>query len=539
LQYLAVSANGRAAEADHCLADAGSCSQRGLLASGRAFVRCFATDGSASLAVRANCCKFGDWLPVSVLDIARLDLLVEQIPHGLFASQRWFRSKARPIAGLALADAAPLVAEPDAHDAALLIVRVSFADGDGSDDELYLLPVVFEPDVPGPSPADAWGGVAVRDAASGRMLREPRDGDGLWRRLAAATIAELTLPALHGSFAFHALPAFEELVPSAAAALAALDERTLGVEQSNSSVVLGERLLLKLYRQVEPGENPDLELPRFLSRVGFERVPAVAGYVRYLPARGEPSAALMLQAFVPGAIDGWRWLLDQLGGGDAGRVDAALAAVERIGEITAEMHAALAARPSAPAFPTRDAAPAELMAWAAGARGQLERATAAVPQLAGVAGAVQQRFAEIEAASGTRVTRIHGDYHLGQLLRDRNDFWVIDFEGEPARPLAERRAAQSPLKDVAGMLRSLDYAARTVERHERPSGFRAEGWTETAREALLRGYRSAGGAVDEPLVRAFELEKACYEVRYEANNRPDWVWLPLEALERLAAVDAK
>jgi trehalose synthase-fused probable maltokinase len=465
------------------------------------------------------------------LDIARLDLLVEQIPHDLFARQRWFRSKMRPIADLALADAAPLVAERDAHDAVLLIVRVSFADGDGSDDELYLLPMVSEPDAPAAAAGEREI-VAIRDAASGTVLREPRDGDGLWRRLAAATLAELTLPALHGSFTFHALPPFEELVPSAAAALAALDERTLGVEQSNSSAVLGERLLLKLYRQVEPGDNPDLELPRFLSRVGFERVPAVAGYVRYLPARGQPSAALMLQAFVPGAVDGWRWLLGQLSRG-RDSADAALAAVERIGEITAEMHAALSARPSDRAFPARDATRTELAAWGAGARAQLERATAAAPQLADVAEAVRQQFAGIEAARGARVTRIHGDYHLGQLLRDRNDFWGIDFEGEPARPLAQRRAPQSPLKDVAGMLRSLDYAARTVERNEGSSGFRAEGWIEAAREALLRGYRSAGGSVNEPLVRAFELEKACYEVRYEANNRPDWVWLPLEALERL------
>ncbi len=464
------------------------------------------------------------------LDIGSLDRLVEQIPPDLFARQRWFRSKTRPIADLTLDEAAPLVADPVEADAVLLIVRVSFADG--GEDELYQLPMVFVPDDGGTPPSAAWGTVAVPDAARAAVLREPRDGDGLWHRLAAATVAEMTLPGLHGSFVFHVLPAFEELVPSAQHVAATLDERQLGVEQSNSSVVLGERLLLKLYRAVQPGENPDLELPRFLSSAGFERVPAVAGYVRYVPADGEPSAALMLQAFVPGAIDGWRWLLNELSA--ATTQDAALDAVARIGEITAEMHAALASRPSDPDFPARDASPAELGAWRAAAEEQLSLAVAAVPRVADLVAEIQRGFAAMAGARAARVTHIHGDYHLGQLLRDRSDFWVIDFEGEPARPLAERRAPQSPLKDVAGMLRSLDYAARTIERREAPSGWEADAWLMGARQALLGGYRSRGGVLDDGLLRAFELEKACYEVRYEANNRPDWTWLPLQALERLA-----
>jgi trehalose synthase-fused probable maltokinase len=464
------------------------------------------------------------------LDVAGLDLLVGQIPHELFAAQRWFRSKTRPIADLTLDDAAPLAAgNVHESDAVLLIVRVTFSDGGA--DERYVLPMAFVRDADGPPPAEKGAILAVRDA-SGGLLREPRNGDGVWQRLAAAVAGELVLPALHGSFVFHVLPALEELVPSPREALATLDERRLTAEQSNTSIVLGERLLLKLYRSLEPGENPDLELPRFLSQAGFGRVPAVAGYARYVPARGEPSAAMMVQAFVPGAVDGWRWLLNELS--VATSPDAALDGVGRLAEITAQMHDALAARPTDPAFPVRDATHEELHSWRAAAADQLELAAAAVPQVAELADAVRSGFAAIERTDGATISRIHGDYHLGQLLRDRHDFWVIDFEGEPARPLGARRAPASPLKDVAGMLRSLDYAARTVERQQTGRAFDPDGWLARARDRFLGRYRS-GGRLDVELLRAFELEKACYEVRYEANFRPDWVWLPLQALERLTA----
>jgi hypothetical protein len=141
------------------------------------------------------------------LDVNRLDLLVQQIPHDLLARQRWFRSKGRRIAGLSLDEAAPLVAEPDTRDAALLIVRASFADR--GEPQLYPLPVPPDPDEPGASPPAQWGIVAVRDAETDTVLREPRDGDGVWRRLVAGIAAETTLPGLHGAFAFHALGAVD------------------------------------------------------------------------------------------------------------------------------------------------------------------------------------------------------------------------------------------------------------------------------------------------------------------------------------------
>jgi trehalose synthase-fused probable maltokinase len=204
------------------------------------------------------------------------------------------------------------------------------------------------------------------------------------------------------------------------------------------------------------------------------------------------------------------------------------------------MHLALASRPDEPGFPVRTADHADVAGWRASAEGQLEAAMAVVggkarDRLAELAPAVRARFADaFGAALGTSVSRVHGDYHLGQLLaRPDGAFSVIDFEGEPARPMSERRLPSSPLRDVAGMLRSLDYAARTAEAGAHAPGFDADDWLTRARAAFLGSH----GAIDTdqtPQLDAFELEKACYEIRYETNNRPDWIWLPLAAVERLA-----
>jgi maltokinase len=204
------------------------------------------------------------------------------------------------------------------------------------------------------------------------------------------------------------------------------------------------------------------------------------------------------------------------------------------GVLTRGLHDALASRPDAAEFPARMATANELARWRTSAEQQLALAIGAVAgeardRLVGLAPHVMARFAEgfAFASGGAQVSRIHGDYHLGQLLaRGDGGYSVIDFEGEPARPLAERRTPASPLRDVAGMLRSLDYAARTAQAP--PT------WLEEARASFLDGY--GGIRPDEQrLVDAFELEKACYEVGYEANNRPDWLWLPLAAIERLAS----
>jgi trehalose synthase-fused probable maltokinase len=416
--------------------------------------------------------------------------------------QRWFRSKQRPIASVTEHDRATLDG-----DAALLVLAVAYADGGRLD--RYVLPVING--------------------------REPEDGDGAWAAMVAIIAAGAELRGRAGTFRCAPTAALDELLPSAIESAAALTERRLRVEQSNTSVVLGDRLILKLYRLLEHGESPDLEIGEFLTDVGFDGTPPVAGSIHYLPDAGRPSAVAMLQALVPATGDGWKTMTDAL----RDEPESGVAQASAIGRLTAQLHRALASRPDHPAFPVRAASPAEAASWRTSAERQLAQAESALSgeahdRLVALAPALRARFADtFGAASGQApVSRIHGDYHLGQLLtRPDGGYSVIDFEGEPARPLAERRLPSSPLRDVAGMLRSLDYAARTVAAEA--DAFDAQAWLGRARNAFLAAYGGVGHD-EQSLLDAFELEKACYEIRYEAGNRPGWLWLPLAAVERLA-----
>ena len=425
----------------------------------------------------------------------------EHLSPDWIASQRWFRSKQRPIAGVTEVDRAPL---PGA-DAALAVLEVSY--GDGGEPHQYLLPLVGD--------------------------REPADGDGAWRAIVRAMADDAVLMGRNGRFVASATAAMGDLLDRP---IDRLTERRLGVEQSNTSVVLGDRLILKLYRFLEAGENPDLEVSAFLTDAGFTDTPAVAGALVH-EAGGEGAAAAMLQAFVPSAGDAWSAMLDAL----AADPDRATGIAAQVGDLTARMHRALASHPGSAAFPARAATPEETAGWRASGERQLAQAVTSVSgeahaRLVRLAPRITARFADTFGSAGgeAAVSRIHGDYHLGQLLaRHDGGFSVIDFEGEPARPLAERREPSSPLRDVAGMLRSLDYAARTAEAGRHAEGFEADRWLTDARAALLDGYGGIGPE-RRGLLDAFELEKACYEVRYEASNRPGWLWLPLAAVERLA-----
>ena len=416
-------------------------------------------------------------------------------------SQRWFRSKQRPIAAVTEIDRAPL----HGADAGLAVLQVAYADG-GQPDR-YLLPLAGD--------------------------REPADGDGAWRAVVGAMAAGASLEGRIGRFVASSTMALEGLLDGS---IDRLDERRLGVEQSNTSVRLGDRLILKLYRLLEVGENPDLEVSAFLTDTGFTDTPAVAGALVHESDAGTAAAA-MLQAFVPSSGDAWSAMLEAL----AEDPDRATRIAAQVGGLTARMHRALASRPDDPSFPARAATPAETGAWRASGERQLAQAVTAVSgeahqRLVRLAPRITARFADTfgSAVGEAAVSRIHGDYHLGQLLaRADGGFSVIDFEGEPARPLDERREPSSPLRDVAGMLRSLDYAARTAEAGAHARQFAADRWLADARGAFLEAY----GGIDveaQGLLDAFELEKACYEVRYEASNRPGWLWLPLAAVERLA-----
>jgi maltokinase len=319
--------------------------------------------------------------------------------------------------------------------------------------------------------------------------------------------------------------------------------RVMGAEQSNTSVVYGEEYILKLFRRLQPGTNPDLEITRALAEAGTPHIAPLLGWVEGQVA-GETTTLGLLQCFQRNATEGWAMATasvrdlfaegdlhaDEVGGDFAGES-------ERLGIATAEVH--LAMREALPAG-TADAQAAERTGQQLHER--LDAALAIVPELEKHAPALRAVYDQLAARTEpVEVQRVHGDFHLGQVLRTQDGWILLDFEGEPARPLAERTALMSPLRDVAGMLRSYDYAARHLlaERGDDPQlAYRAAEWAERNRQAFCDGYAEAAGKDprDEAvLLRAFELDKAVYEVVYEARNRPSWLPIPVGSIERLAA----
>jgi maltokinase len=286
-------------------------------------------------------------------------------------------------------------------------------------------------------------------------------------------------------------------------------ERPIGIDQSNTSIVVGERLVVKLFRRLAAGPHPEIELGAQLTGRGFPAVPALFGSVHYGDA-----AVASVHAYVPGARDGWDWAGEAV---IAGQVDE----LHRLGELTAEMHRVLAGLGGG------SAGRAERDRWHAAARAQLDRAVAISGDSARAV--LEQHRPGIEAGlDGLRgdlpadLSRVHGDYHVGQILNAGRRLWIIDFEGEPGRSLDERRQPGSPLRDVAAMLRSFDHLARHVDRDRRAIGPAAvDGWIADARAAFLAGY----GPLDRSLLRAFEVEKECYEFAYAATYLPDWAYV--------------
>jgi trehalose synthase-fused probable maltokinase len=446
--------------------------------------------------------------------------------------QRWFAAKTRGIAAVDVLDWAVLDADGP------LVLLLLAVDGDA-----YYVPVTVSAEPAPGATITRVGAEAVVDAH-----HDPRFG----RRILAAIAAAASAEGRRGRFAFRPTPGWA--FPTDPAALAA---RRLTGEQSNTSVVVGE-LVLKSLRRPQPGVNPDLEITRFLTtRTSFRHVPRLAGWVEYAGA-GEPATLAVLQEFVPNTGDGWTHVVSTLAGRGAAiehHPDPLLEHVARLGAITGSLHAALASDDRDPDFRPEPIDRGDVERWS----GEIGRELAA-PELQAAlahgsldgpgAGALARTLAGLDALAGATVkTRVHGDYHLGQVLRTPDGFVIIDFEGEPARPLGERRRKQSPLRDVAGMLRSLDYAAHAVAfgrpEAERAAALAALGtWESRAREAFLAGYHDAVAEsrvvlapTPVPALRAacapFELQKAAYEFRYERDNRPDWVAIPLAGIRRI------
>jgi maltokinase len=333
-----------------------------------------------------------------------------------------------------------------------------------------------------------------------------------------------------------------------------LDEPSIvvGAEQSNTSLVFGDAVILKVFRKISPGLNPDIEVHSALAALGNEDVAPLLGWVegRWTPSEGgeagseEVSASLaMLQTYLRSATGGWELALasvrDLYAEGDlhADEVGGDFAAeAHRLGATTAEVHADLAR-----GLPTGVAGPEQFEELAQAMRRRFEEAVAVVPELAEFRAALGPVYDELAALTQpVPVQRIHGDFHLGQVMRTLEGWRLLDFEGEPARPLAERRALASPLRDVAGMMRSFDYAARHLlvgRTHPQQLQHRAEEWVERNCAAYCDGYAESSGhdpRDSKTLLRAFETDKVFYEVLYEARNRPAWVPIPLSAVRRLA-----
>jgi maltokinase len=317
--------------------------------------------------------------------------------------------------------------------------------------------------------------------------------------------------------------------------------RPVGAEQSNSSVVFGDQLILKVFRRVEPGINPDLEISRFLTEHGFEHIPGLAGWYE-IEGRNLDAPLGFPHQFGAGPRAGGARAIDELGSDPDRFVDR----VERLGEVVGSMHSVLGSDASDPAFAPEQPSTESLGLLTATIDEEIERIFLELAdrdeaaEIAGRGEEVRDHLRMLtQVAGGGRVIRHHGDLHLGQTLYSDGDWFVLDFEGEPARPLAERRRKRSPLRDVAGMLRSFAYAASAIElQHGTPA---PDGWEERAREAFLAGYFKTvdvsllppGQTAIDQLLAIFELEKAVYELRYELNNRPDWVRIPVAGILRL------
>ena len=358
---------------------------------------------------------------------------------------------------------------------------------------------------------------------------------GIAREIVSAMRTGETLQGAQGVADFQPAEDFSALGRELGAA------RRVSSEQSNTSVVFDEALILKVFRRLEPGINPELEILRFLTEQGFRNIPALGGWYEY--SGGPLTATLgLLQEYVAGAVDGWELALGEIASAPENFLDR----LGRLGEVTAHMHTALGSDPSNLAFAAEEPSVESLGLLTATVDEEIARVFLSLPdddRLAPIFGRGEEVREQLRllthAGSSGRVIRTHGDYHLGQTLWRSDDWIILDFEGEPARTLVERRRKRSPLRDVAGMLRSFAYAATAAELTRDADV--PEDWEERARERFLESYLETvdetllppGEAAIERLLAVFELEKAVYELRYELDNRPDWVGIPVAGIERL------
>jgi maltokinase len=449
--------------------------------------------------------------------------------------QRWFAGKGRDFSVIEVTALGQLTERPWRSD--VWLVRVRYAD-DGST-ETYQVPLVRRPE-----PADQVAHVLVGETP------DPDYGGRSWwyDALHDKEVTGAWLAGIEANRAGNGL-VFTRGRDAGALPLEATSLVNTG-EQSNTSLVYDDAAILKVFRRVYPGHNPDIEVHEALSQVegGARHVARLLGHVSGRRVSGGDDAAgdrfdlAMLQEFFRTASDGWELAkisvrdlyaeadlhASEVGGDFAGEA-------HRLGAATAEVHADLAR-----ALPTAELGHDELATKAGEMNRRLDAAVSAVPQLAPYSDGLRSAFdALTRYDEPVPVQRVHGDYHLGQVLRTSHRWVVLDFEGEPAKPLSERTGLDSPVRDLAGMLRSFDYVARYLL-HDHPYEphltYRADEWAVRNRDAFCDGYTEAGGLdprSDPVLLRAYEADKAVYEAVYEARHRPSWLPIPLASLARL------
>lgn len=419
-------------------------------------------------------------------------------------TQRWYAGRGRELESTRVAAVLPVGGDVES-----VLVDAGYTDGSS---ERYQVVVQWDS-----APSPDYAAVATIGASGGRT-----GYDAVYQADSAQRLLSLV-----------------EWEPAALSPGAA-EPRVITAEQSNTSVVFAERAILKLFRRVAPGLNPDIELGRVLSRAGNPHVARLLGTLQ-VEIGDQPWPLGVLTEYAANSADGWEMATastrdlyaeadlyaHEVGGDFAGES-------HRLGQAVASVHAALAA-----ALGTSEGrVPVDAM------RERLADAAAAVPELARYRKPIEDRYAALDA-TGVAVQRIHGDLHLGQALRTPDTWLLIDFEGEPGQPLEQRRAPDSPLRDVAGMLRSFSYAAYHPlvgsgadlgAPADRQLAARAREWVARNRSAFCAGYAEESGAdprEHSDVLAAYELDKAVYEAGYEARHRPGWLQIPLDGIARL------
>jgi maltose alpha-D-glucosyltransferase/alpha-amylase len=498
-------------------------------------------------------------------------------------TRRWFGSKARSISSISVRDAVEMP-----NDTRLAILDVEFHEGES---QSYLLPLGIanvrrEQDQTRNVPV-------IARLREGAVLYEPVQEEAFANALLDTVARKKQLKGGSGAVAGIPTRAFKELRGGEKQ----LETHVLGVEQSNTAIIYGQNLFLKLFRRLEPGINTDIEITRFLNEeTGFRHTPRLAGTLEYRDERtNTPTTAGIMQGFTPNSGDAWSFTLDAIGRyydtllSDPNAVEhieksmprdniftlaqkplpdiaretigSYLADAELLGQRTAQMHLALASRDDIPPFAPEPFTPHYQRSIYQYMRTQLVQTMQLVrkrakdhPEFEELLSLEEELHQQIRQVLSGKIDaqriRIHGDYHLGQVLYTGNDFIIIDFEGEPARPLSERRLKRGALRDVAGMLRSFHYAPYAVMFGTAPGSYvrkedfgrletGARFWHQWVSTAFLRAYLAESGKAPhlpssrenvEVLLTSYLIEKALYEVVYELNNRPDWVKIPVRGV---------